>query len=100
LALLLLIWYVWHARQDSMVRALAASALGVYLLQALVGAAFVFTEAAPFWGAAHVGMAATTWGLLVTLCVIEVMNSREQAVIDQQDQSETKWTSRSEAVTG
>lgn len=75
--LLLLVWQVYQNRQDSRLRTLAVSALIVYLAQAGVGAMFVFSGAAPFWGAAHVGLAGATWGLLVILCVSEWLNSRE-----------------------
>jgi hypothetical protein len=36
-------------------------------------------QAQPAWGAAHVGLAAITWSLLIALCAIEVHNSREQS---------------------
>lgn len=75
--LLLLVWYVFRARQDRNSRLLAVSALVVYLLQAGVGALYVFSLAAPLWGAAHVGLAAATWALLVGLSIIETLNNRE-----------------------
>ncbi|MDX1991610.1 MAG: COX15/CtaA family protein [bacterium] len=82
LTLLLLVWYVWQERRENRVsRALAVGALIVYLMQALVGALFVLTEAAAIWGAAHVGLAATTWGLLVALSVVETLNIQERGAV-------------------
>jgi len=93
--LILLIWYVWRTRSSGMVRLLAASAFGVYLLQALVGALFVFTQAAPVWGATHVGLASMNWAVLVCLVVVELLNSREIV----EEQSNQEWISQSEMVT-
>lgn len=95
LTLVLLTWYVWQARKVATVRYLAFAAFGVYLLQALVGALFVMTEAAPIWGATHVGLAATTWGLLIALCVVETINNRNIQV----SQSANEWTSQSVMAT-
>jgi heme A synthase len=75
-SLLMLVWYVWRERQDNRVRTLAGLALFAYLAQAGVGALFVWSGAAPVWGAAHVGLAATTWALLVVLSMIEWLNIR------------------------
>jgi len=91
--LLLMVWYVNQNRQQQPVRTLALLALGAYLAQVGVGAMFVLSEASAFWGAAHVGIAATTWGLLMALSVIETLNSRVQA-----GQGKAEWTQPSEAI--
>lgn len=75
-ALLLLLRQVYRERSDSLIRRLATGAVLVQALQIGVGALFVLSAAGREWGAAHVGLAATVWGLLVTLAVIEGMNSR------------------------
>ncbi len=76
MTLMLLVWFTYRDRRDGRIRVLAAAALVAYLAQAIVGALFVLTSAAPEWGVAHVGVAATTWSLLVVLSVIENLNSR------------------------
>jgi heme A synthase len=91
--LLLLVWYVYQNRRQPSIRRLAFLSLGAYLSQVAVGALFVFSEAHAFWGAAHVGIAATTWGLLVALSVIETLNSRVEA-----GQGRAEWTQPSEAA--
>lgn len=73
----LLVWYIWRMRDDTLSRWLAAGALLTVLMQSGVGALYVLTEAAAVWGALHVGLAATTWALLVCLSVVETLNSRE-----------------------
>lgn len=81
LALVLLVRSAYANRQAGNVRRLAIGALVFYLAQAGIGAMFVMSRAEPIWGAAHVGFAAATWALLVTLSVIETMNSRESEVL-------------------
>jgi heme A synthase len=82
ITLILLVWQVLQSR-SAWVRRFAILAFFAYLAQAGVGAMFVLSSAAPFWGAAHVGLAAATWACLVVLSVIEYLNSagraREQA---------------------
>ncbi len=78
ITLAMLVWYVLRQRHERNQRLLAISAAVLYLLQAAVGAIFVLTAAAPLWGAVHVGLAASTWGTLVALSVIETLNTREQ----------------------
>ncbi len=79
ITLLILIWQVIKNRRESLVRQIAIGAGVLYLLQAGVGAMFVISVAEPEWGAAHVGLAASTWGLLVVLAVIETMNNQQIA---------------------
>ncbi len=74
-ALVILVWQVYRTRSDSLIRGLALGSLIAYGLQAAVGAMYVWSAAAPLAGAAHVGMAATTWGLLVLLCAVETMKN-------------------------
>lgn len=97
LTLLLLVWYVWQARPSRLISLLAMGALAAYLLQAAVGALFVWTSASPLWGTVHVGLAATTWALLVALSTIDTLNSREHP--EQVEQKDALWTSQSEAAT-
>jgi heme A synthase len=79
LSLLLLVWQVLQNRTDRRLRLLVALALGSFFLQAAIGAMFVLSGAAAFWGAAHVGMAGATWGLLIVFCVIEWLNSHDSS---------------------
>ncbi|HEX2907024.1 MAG TPA: COX15/CtaA family protein [Phototrophicaceae bacterium] len=87
-SLVLLVWYVAKHRVGQ-ARTLAIGALVAYLAQAGVGALYVVSGAAPLWGAAHVGLAATTWGLLVVLSAIEWLNNRVVS-------SEQRWNPQSE----
>jgi len=73
----ILIWQVMKNRSDSLVHQIAIAAGLLYLLQIGVGALFVLSVAGPEWGAAHVGLAATTWGSLVVMSVVEAMNNRK-----------------------
>lgn len=77
ITILILIWQVMKNRSEPLIRQIALGAGFVYLLQAGVGAMFVISVAGPEWGAAHVGLASTTWGLLVVLAVVETMNNRQ-----------------------
>ena len=77
ITILILIWQVMKNRSESITRQIAIGAGVLYLLQVGVGAMFVLSIAGPEWGAAHVGLAASTWGLLVVLAVIETMNNQE-----------------------
>jgi len=94
--LLLLLWYVWQERRAvKPLLTFTVLALCLYGLQAFVGALFVWTKAAPIWGASHVGMAAATWASLVVVSVIETINNREKNTV----KSENEWTSQSEMAT-
>lgn len=92
IAIVLLSVYVFRSRGSVMLRTLSLLALGLYLSQALVGAAFVLTAALPIWGVAHVGFAALTWASLVTICIVDTLNSHE--VVNQTEES--KWKLQSE----
>jgi len=96
LSLAMLLWYVFQARRARLVRWLAVGAMVVYLMQALVGAIFVLTEAAPEWGATHVGMAALTWALLVGVSAVDTLNSRR--IVSTQEQDATTWNTQSETA--
>lgn len=91
ICLFLLLVYVFRDRSDQWVRNLAIAALIVYLAQAGVGALFVLSRAAPIWGAAHVGLAATTWALLITLAAIEWLNSHNVSG----NTNDTQWKPQS-----
>jgi heme A synthase len=91
ITLAMLVWQAWKVRPAGSVRILAAAGFGAYLMQVGVGALYVFSMAADWTGAAHVGFAAITWSLLVSLCVVEVIQTREDAV------GET-WKLQSEAA--
>lgn len=81
IVLVLLVWYVGRTRPNAkpLTRQFAVAALVAYVLQAGVGAMYIISGAAVIWGAAHVGLAALTWGLLVCLSVVETMNSQNVA---------------------
>jgi heme A synthase len=91
----LLVWSVFQAGRVRLVRWLAVGALLAYLAQALVGAVFVVTSAAPIWGAAHVGLAALTWSLLVAVSAIDTLNSRPISQEVTQKQDHPVWTPQS-----
>lgn len=98
--LLMLVWYVLRDRQDRVVRLTTIGAGVAYLMQAGIGALYVLTEAGPLWGAAHVGFAALTWALLIVVCIVDTLNSRQIVVNDQIQQSEQEqaWNTPSEAA--
>ena len=77
ITLVLLVWQVMQERQHRLLRQLAWASLGCYGLQALVGAIFVWSDAGAVWGATHVGLAATTWALLVAFCTVDTLNTIE-----------------------
>lgn len=79
LALLVLLRQVYRQRSDRLIRRIALGAVLVHVLQIGVGALFVLSVAGREWGAAHVGLAATVWGLLVALAVIESINTQNPA---------------------
>lgn len=91
-SLVLLVWQVYKNRQDALSRGLAVGALVVYLMQAVVGALYVLSVAGATWGALHVGLAATTWALLVILSAVEAMNAGHLVVKGEawKPQSETR----------
>lgn len=89
LTLLMLVWYVYRARPAGLVRTLSLLALVTYLSQAAVGAFFVWSSAAPLWGAAHVGLAAGTWALLICVSVVDTINTR--ALIGQENAENAEW---------
>jgi cytochrome c oxidase assembly protein subunit 15 len=90
MSLLVLFWYALRERPNSRLRWLAVGALVIYLAQAAVGALVIFSGAAPLWGAAHVGLAATTWILLLILSVMEWLNTRPMREV-----VETQWNPQS-----
>ena len=94
LALVLMVWQVFQNRRGRGVRWLSVAALALYLAQSGVGAMFVISSAAPVWGAAHVGLAAGTWAILVVLSVLEYVNTHPMMV----GKDEFAWQSPSEAV--
>ncbi|MCS6834554.1 MAG: COX15/CtaA family protein [Anaerolineae bacterium] len=92
LTLVLLTWQVWRTR-DRLTFQISLAATVTYFAQAGVGAFYVLSVGAPFWGAAHVGMAAATWALLVVLSAVEALNTGQI----QLNTSET-WNPQSEAL--
>lgn len=95
ITLVLLVWQVWTNRLAGSARRWAMLALVVYLAQAGVGALFVLTSAAPLWGAAHVGLAAATWALLVVLSSVEYLNSRPAVMTEQ---AKVAWKQQSDPL--
>jgi heme A synthase len=94
-SLLLMLVQVWR-RRDGMTRQLAAVAFLLYAAQAGVGAMYVLTVAGSVWGAAHVGMAAAAWAVLITLCVVEAVNVGDLKL--QAKQSEVTWKQSSQTA--
>jgi heme A synthase len=88
----LVAWQAWRTRGADVVRNLAVAAAAAYLMQAGIGAMYVFTAAAPWTGAAHVGLAGLTWGLLVALSTVETINTSEK-------RDEATWELHSGALT-
>lgn len=86
ITMLFLIWQAFRMRSQPAVRRLATAAGMVYLLQAGVGAGFVFSSAAPVWGALHVLFASVTWALLVLLSLLEYANSHSPT-----EQETARW---------
>ncbi len=74
LSLFLMIRQVLRQRGETSIRLFALAAGGAYLLQIGSGAMFVISTAGPAWGALHVGLAATVWGLLIILVSMERIN--------------------------
>lgn len=91
-SLVLLAWQVYRTRLEVWPRRLAVLALVFYLAQGGVGALFVLTSAAPLWGAAHVGLAAATWAMLVALSAVEFVESHETYG------GQNAWNPQSEAM--
>lgn len=78
--LLILLWQVQQQRREIMIRRIAFGAVVVHGMQIGAGALFVLSAAGREWGAIHVGLAASVWGLLITLAAMEVMNNRGAAL--------------------
>ena len=85
----LLAWQSLQSGRSGQGRRIVLLAFGAYLAQAGVGALFVLTQAGRIWGAAHVGLAAATWALLVTLSVMEYLQTSRQDTMAWQSQSKT-----------
>lgn len=96
ITLVILVWQVLHTRQDRFVRLLVWLALLTYIFQAAIGALYVLSVAAPIWGAAHVGMAATNWGTLVVLSTVEAMNT--EPLFKNKHTTGGTWNPQSEAL--
>ncbi|MBE2182082.1 MAG: heme A synthase [Anaerolineae bacterium] len=77
IAVVLVVWMAFSLKRPRRIKMLALAAGITYLAQAGVGAMFVFTTAAPLWGALHVLFAALTWILFVSLSVFEALNTRD-----------------------
>jgi heme A synthase len=90
ISLLLLVWYIFQTREDAAERSVVIMALIAYGMQAAIGAFYVLTQAAAWAGAMHVGLAATTWALLICLSVLETLNNRE--ISSQENQGNTAWS--------
>lgn len=93
ISLLMLAYYVFKERDDQRLKTLAIAALIAYFAQAGIGAMFVISRAQAVWGAAHVGLAATTWALLVALTAIEWLNNHTSS----SEITEKTWDLQSKA---
>jgi len=76
ITLAILVQQVYQKRRQPVIRLIVAGVALAQVLQIAVGALFVLTAAGRAWGAAHVGLAAVVWSLLVALAVMERMNAR------------------------
>ncbi|MCY3865057.1 MAG: COX15/CtaA family protein [Chloroflexi bacterium] len=74
LTMVLLQMQIERNRDETLTKWIARAAGLAYLAQIGVGAMFVISAAGGEWGALHVGLAATVWGLLVALVLIERIN--------------------------
>ena len=74
ITLVILVQQVYRKRRQRLIRRIVLGAALAQILQIGVGAFFVFSAAGRAWGAAHVGLAAVVWSLLVTLAAIERIN--------------------------
>ena len=80
ITLLILLWQVQQRRRDILIRRLAYGAAAGHGLQIGAGALFVLSAAGREWGAIHVGLAASVWGLLIALAVMEFIDSGSAAL--------------------
>jgi heme A synthase len=94
ISLIVLVWQIYQLTGGGVSKRIALAALVTYLAQAGVGALFVLTRALPVWGAAHVGLAAATWALLVTLSVVIYLDNQ----LAESNQNHTVWPSQSKTV--
>ncbi len=90
ISLVMLVVSALRHRPEGRVRTLAVLAFVGYLSQAGIGALLVLSGAAPLWGAGHVLFAALTWALLITLTIVETMNSRAA-----HGETDATWQARS-----
>ena len=88
--IVMLVWMAYKQRTDGRLRLFAVLALVAFLAQAGIGALYVLTVAAPLWGALHVTFAALTWAALVTLTVLEMVNTRNVNSMGQQWPQQSK----------
>ncbi len=93
ISLLILVYYVYRDRQDGRLRTVAVCALIGYFSQAAIGAFYVLRPGEALWGAAHVGMAATTWALLVALSGMEWLSN--QSSVQEAAKSSAAWNPQS-----
>lgn len=101
ITLLLLMWQAFAARRVPLVRVLAVGALACYTMQAGVGAMYVLSSASGHWGAAHVGLAAVTWAMLVALSAVDLIHTRCETPpypLDQSSEEAKAWQLPSKPV--
>ncbi|MCY4062581.1 MAG: COX15/CtaA family protein [Chloroflexi bacterium] len=79
--LLILLRQVCRHRREPLIKRIALSAVFTHVIQIGAGALFVFSSAGREWGAIHVGLAATVWGLLASLAIMEAINGRHPEVV-------------------
>jgi len=79
--LLILLRQVLRHRREPLIKRIALSAVLTHVIQIGAGALFVLSSAGREWGAIHVGLAATVWGLLASLAIMEVINRRHPEVV-------------------
>lgn len=98
IALILLVWQAFRQRTDRTVRGLAVAALLMFFMQAGIGAGYVLTSAAPFWGAAHVTFASVTWALLIALSTVDYANTRTLPSAQREEKETVQWAQHSQTT--
>jgi heme A synthase len=87
-----------RTRADGSMRKLVFVAGAMYLMQAGIGAMYVFTSASPLFGALHVLFAAVTWASLVVLSFIETINTGAHTALPE-NPMEKQWQAQSDLAT-
>ena len=80
ITLLIQLRQVYRQQTEPLIKRIAFGAVFAHVIQIAAGALFVLSAAGREWGAIHVGLAATVWGLLVCLALIEYLNKPQDEI--------------------